>query len=245
VNNLVVLGGCVFLAFVSETVVGFGSTIVALSLGAYLFPIDFLLPVLVPVNLTLSAYLVARDHRAISWGVLLRRILPWMALGMPVGLALFSLRQSLWLRNAFAAFVVLLSALELWRMRAGGTEARGLPGWQGGVLLAVGGLIHGVFGTGGPMVVYVVSRDLGDKRAFRSTLAVLWLILSLILVGGYLIAGALTVETLRSSAYLLPALVAAVITGELLFGRVPARYFRVLILVVLLGAGTLLLIKGL
>ena len=55
--------------------------------------------------------------------------------------------------------------------------------------LALGGIAHGLFGTGGPMIVYVARRRLADKLAFRSTLAVLWLALNAALLTKFITTG--------------------------------------------------------
>ena len=64
-----------------------------------------------------------------------------------------------------------------------------LAKWLQWSMLGLGGFVHGLFGTGGPMIVYVVRRRLADKRAFRSTLAVLWLVLNIGLLSKFALAG--------------------------------------------------------
>ena len=53
----VLLGLFVLLAYTTEAMTGFGSIVIALSLGALVLPLDTLMPVLVPLNLLLSGYL--------------------------------------------------------------------------------------------------------------------------------------------------------------------------------------------
>ena len=57
------LGAFILLAYTLEAVTGFGSIVIALSLGALLLPIEQLLPVLVPLNIGMTGSLVWR-HRA-------------------------------------------------------------------------------------------------------------------------------------------------------------------------------------
>ena len=65
------LGGFILLAYTLEAITGFGSIVIALSLGALLLPIEQLLPVLVPLNICMTGYLVSRHWRLID-----RRLLP-------------------------------------------------------------------------------------------------------------------------------------------------------------------------
>lgn len=54
------LGAFTLLAYTLEASTGFGSIVIALSLGALLLPIDQLLPVLEPLNIGMTGYLVSR-----------------------------------------------------------------------------------------------------------------------------------------------------------------------------------------
>ncbi len=78
----------VFLAFLVEAALGFGATVVAVALGAFLVPIPELLAAFVPLNIVLSAYLAVRYRRDIHWRLLMLRIVPLMVAGIPVGLLL-------------------------------------------------------------------------------------------------------------------------------------------------------------
>jgi hypothetical protein len=64
---------------------GFGSTILALTPGIHLYPIDGLLPVLVPLDMIVNRYIVARHYRRISRPHLFRSILPAMGIGVAAG----------------------------------------------------------------------------------------------------------------------------------------------------------------
>ena len=95
------------------------------------------------------------------------------------------------------------------------------------------------------MVVYFASREIADKRRFRSTLSALWLVLNVVLVTSYAVQGAVTRETMTMSAWLLPVLVVSVFLGEHIHGRVRERPFRLAVFVLLLLAGGVLLVRGL
>ena len=106
------LAAAVFAAFLAEAVAGFGGTILALGLGAQLMPLSLLLPVLVPVNLLLSAGIALQGRDVIDVRLLGRRILPAMIVGMPLGLLAYRLAGG-GLRPVFAGLVVVLAVFEL------------------------------------------------------------------------------------------------------------------------------------
>lgn len=222
------------LAFAVEGALGFGATLVAVTLGAFLVPVDALLPAFVPLNAVLSASIVARSRRAVDVRLLLRVVLPAMALGMPFGMwAARSLDAEL-LVKVFGAFVIVIAAFELAR--------RSLP-LPSPLLLVLGGLVHGAFGTGGPMAVVVVGREVEDKSAFRATLSALWLLLNGALLAGWFFDGKLHAESATLTSLLAIGLVAGMIVGEVLHRTVPATLFRRVVWLGLLAAGTVLLAR--
>jgi hypothetical protein len=239
-----ILVAIVALAFLTEATLGFGATVIAVALGSFVLPIDDLLPAFVMVNVSLSAFLLLRGARHVDRALLLRRVLPSMAVGFPIGVFLFSRLPRASLQIAFAVFVIALSLLELVRAARQTAEARPLATAPSIALLALGGVVHGAFATGGPPVVYVCGRLLADKRAFRATLSVVWLVMNLSLLAVYAHGGRISVSTLARAALLVPSLLVGIYAGERLHQRVPPQGFRVAVFVLLLAIGVVLLVRA-
>lgn len=252
--SLALLALIVFAANIVETVLGFGSTLIAVSLAAHLFPIGTLLPVLVPVNMVLSLYLVVRHRRHVDWAVLGRTILPFTLTGLAAGLAVFTLAQSQALRLGYGAFVTAFAAGSLvaqWRSRpaapkgsdAADTDAPPrLASGAAALCLLGSGFFQGLFASGGPLMVVYAGRQFSGKATFRSTLAVVWSILATGMIIIYAWTGKLTAATLTWSVGLLPVLGLAIVVGELLHSRADERAFRRIVLVMLLAAGLSLVV---
>lgn len=235
------------LAFTIETALGFGATLISVALGSLFLGIDAILHALVPLNLVLSGYLVARNFAHIDRAFLLRRLLPFMALGLPVGIFVFAELDGSMLKRCFGAFLVGVAGLELWRSfqtpsGQGGFAA--MPRRQERLLLLAGGAIHGAFTTGGPMAVYVTSRVIEDKKAYRATLSALWALLNLVMLGWYLADGAIGPATMGLTLALAPSIAVGMVVGEMLHSRVPVATFRKVVFVMLMLAGVMLLVRG-
>lgn len=231
----------VFTAFLTEAIVGFGSTVLTVTLGAHLMGIDALLVRFIPLNILLSSLLLVRSLRQVEGRFLLRSVLPTVGIGIAIGGWLFRYQSGPWLRLIFGAFVTTLALIELIRLR-GNTPLNPTPLRPsiGRFFLLGGGIIHGLFGSGGPMIVYVLSRDFSDRGKMRATLAALWLILNGLLIINYVSLGRITTDTLWDSAKLLPALFFGLFLGDWLHHRLAERLFRWLVyLVLLLAGGTL------
>lgn len=224
-----ILVAIVALAFTVEAAVGFGATIVTVALGSMLTRVDAILPAFVPVNVVLSLVLVARHHRHVALGLLGSRVLPFVVAGLPLGFYVGRHADEGLLKVCFGVFVLALSVLELSRGRRGAAAAvpaSVLPPWPGRALLFAGGVVHGAFATGGPMVVYVLGRELGaDKARFRATLSLLWLVLNGLLVAGFVQAGSVTRGTLRMSALFGGALLIGLLLGEQVHRRIDSGRF--------------------
>ncbi|MBA3501537.1 MAG: sulfite exporter TauE/SafE family protein [Myxococcota bacterium] len=219
------------LAFTVEGAIGFGSTVVAVSLGAQLVPLEVLLPAFVPLNIVLSLTLLRR--RQVQWRTLFVEIVPLVAVGIACGLLLSHVLTSRFLLVGFGAFVVALSVFELTRVNLRWSTP----------LLAIGGIVHGLFGTGGPMIVYVTRKKIADKSAFRATLAVLWIALNTILMVNFV-----AMERYPSPELMLvlgAAIIPGRLLGEYLHRALDAQKFERVVWVVLLVAGAVLALRSL
>lgn len=226
-------------AFTTEGAIGFGGTVIAACLGAQLVPLDALLPAFVPINLAMSAWLLVRGWRKISWRLLVRVIALPVACGAAAGLALFHVPAKAALATVFGVFVAGLAVLELVRP-AEGALARG---WQR-VFLVIGGVAHGLFGTGGPMIVYVTRKELADKGAFRATLAVLWFTLNIALLVNFCSLGLYHRATLELGGVVALALVPGLWLGERVHHALDGARFERFVWTLLLVAGLALALRS-
>jgi len=219
-----------------------GCVVLALTLGANLYPIATLLPLVVAMNAILTAYIVARHHGHIAWDLLLRRILPAMTVGVAIGYALFVYVPEALMKRMLGIFVLAFAAVELRRMARPAPRRRrpvSAATFTGTSLAA--GIVHGMTATGGPVLVWALNRQGLGKSAFRSTLACVWLPLNFGLIVAYAASGRLGGHNGAYVAAQIPVIAAGVLLGEWLHHRLDERTFRVAVLVLLLLAGLALL----
>lgn len=241
----------VLLAFSAEAVTGFGGTIITVTLGAQLLPLDQLLPLYVPANLALSLLMVRTQHRHIDRAWLFGHLLPLVGLGMAGGLLLFRwVRPGPPLLIAYAALVLLLAVWELYRQNYLALQPHdtGAPSVQAQrkrtvLALVAGGFIHGVYGSGGPLLVWASSSRLTEKAKLRATLAATWAILGAVLIAQYASMGLLTPRSLLASASLLPVVGLAQLAGNRIHAQVSEGVFRRLVYWLLLAGAASLLVR--
>jgi len=203
------------LAHTIETCLGFGSTVTALSLGAFLFPVDTLLPALVMIGLLQSSWLLWRGFRHVDWKWILGSILPVVAAGLGIGIFLRDHASETVMLGGLGVFISVMASLELIRLARGNAgPGNPTPSATLGLLIA-GGIFQGLFASGGPPIVYCAARRFADPAAFRATLAVLWLVLNSILCVSMGWSGQLDTESVRLGLAALPGFLAGLAIGGL------------------------------
>lgn len=236
------LGLFILLAYTIEAITGFGSIVIALSLGALLLPIPAMLPVLVPLSIFMSGFLAWRNRQHIQWHILLKLILPLMLFGTLVGYGLRPWLGEGVLKSLFGILVVWFTSRELWRIYQG-QVAEPHANWLSRALTFGAGITHGLFASGGPLLVYALAGVHLDKSKLRATLVSVWFCLNTSMSVLFLLDGSLLPSVPRILTYL-PVLVVGVLLGEFLHHRLNEQRFRQIIYSLLTLTGVLLIVKG-
>ncbi len=263
-SEIALLGVVVFIAYAVQTMSGFGAVVIAVTLGAQILPIPEVQAIVVPLSILQCGYIALRHKGGIQWRPLLREILPIMGIGMAIGFALIDYFQGNTLRVAFAIFVLIVSLKELWTilqsMRqptlktnpsttpgetpAPASDSANLMGFPAYLSwLGVSGIIHGIYATGGPSLVYALNRRGLSKYNFRSTLTVVWLLLNSVLSIKMLVSGQISIQEATSILWLLPTLVAGIFVGEKLHHKLPERTFKLAVFSILCIAAIVLIFR--
>lgn len=229
----------ILFAYTVEAVTGFGSIVIALSLGALLLPVSQLLPVLVPLNILMTGWLSWRLRRHVDFPLLLTRILPLMGIGTLAGYLLLPVLNEQWLKPMFGLLVVWFAGRELWRMRRSGAPRH--PDWLTAPLMFSAGVTHGLFASGGPLLVYALAGTTLSKERFRATLISVWFMLNSSLTVAFALDGRLY-EALPLLIWLVALIPLGVWLGGKLHARVDEQYFRRLVYVLLVVTGMLLML---
>ena len=234
----------VFLSNIIQCITGFAGTVLAMPFSVLLVGLDVAKPILNLLGLAASVYIVVKLHKSVERKELIR-ILCWSLPGMLVGF---------FLRAALASFgqvllkilggLVILFALNNFLLFILKKELKTMPPVPGAILLFLGGIVHGVFVCGGPLLVSYASVKLKDTDAFRATLSSVWIILNGLmfcedLVGGTFFHG----EILALSAVSLAVLAVALLLGNFIAKRLKKSAFLLLTYALMLISGISLFLK--
>ena len=139
--------------------------------------------------------------------------------------------------------IVIFGARELYKSLRKVIENKH-PRWLNQLLIAGAGLTHGLFASGGPLLVFSLAGSNINKAQMRATLLAVWFSLNSMLTVIFFLQGALNAVWPKLLMYL-PLLVVGVAAGEYLHHRVSELTFRRLIYVILIVTGILLLARAL
>jgi uncharacterized membrane protein YfcA len=235
------LGVCILVSSTVEAITGFGSIVIALSLGALLLPIASMLPVLVPLNIFMTGTIAWKNRHHIDKAFLLKLVLPLMAAGTIAGYVLRPWLGETLLKTLLGALIVWFASRELWRLIRH-VPSHPHPPWLSRVLTFTAGITHGLFASGGPLLVYAMAGKHLNKGGLRATLVTVWFSLNLGLTVAFLLDGTLVPALPRVAAYL-PVLATGYFLGEFLHHRLDERRFRQVVYVMLIVTGAALILR--
>jgi len=241
----------VFLTRFLESALGFGGTVVALPVLIILTPtlnIHTLVPVLALGSIVGSAGIVALGYKDIVKAEYFR-ILSWAAIGLPVGFVTSAHAPEDVLRAILGTFIVIVAVANVFKRQNAPNDQQETESLLVRIYLHMtliaGGIIHGIFATGGPLLVIYGARALRTKGLFRVTLVLVWLSLNIILATGWILNKQIPSAAWPLVAVTIPFIIVAIIVGNVCHHRLPEATFRKAVYFVLLVVGVLLLSKSL
>jgi uncharacterized membrane protein YfcA len=230
-------GLVLFLAYLVRGVAGFGSGLIAVPLLTLVFPVPVVVPLIVSLDYIGSVSQGIQHRGHIAWKEQLR-LVPFMLVGIGLGLLVLRTVPTVVLGKALGGFVMLYAMYQL----------LSLPSRRHSRCLAtvcgiLGGLVGTLFGTGGPFyVIYLNLRDL-DKGIFRATFAANFLVDGGIRLAAYAIMGLLGLHILMNLCAALPIMGAGLYLGGRIHTGCSQTTFVRFISLLLLGSGVTLLLK--
>ena len=160
-----------------------------------------------------------------------------MLIGIVVGIYLFSVLPSGVLMKIYGALIICVAIRGLAVKKEMKISDGGLIG-----VLFLAGVIHGMFLSGGALLVIYAVNALKEKSVIRATLAPVWIILNTLMLiqGG--ISGQVTGKMMGLTGVCVIPVFAAIIIGNALHKRIRQEVFVKLTYVLLVVSGITLLV---
>ena len=203
----------IFLTNIIQAITGFAGTVLAMPFSILLVGQDFARPILNVVALLVCVVVMVTHHKNIEWKTFLYIIIPTL-IGMVGGIFLREFVTSRYFLKFYGLIICLVSTLFFFK-----PNPPKLPRWLEIMALLGAGVMHGMFVSGGPLVILAVKSKINDKEKFRSTLVVVWVILNSILLGEDLIMMNWTLDMLWVLLIAIPTIALSLLIGKLLFKK--------------------------
>ena len=238
-SNFLLLLLIFFFAYFTLALSGFGSTVLILSSASLFMPVPALMAPIVMLNVATIIGMVSTHRREMDLSLVKMIVFPRFIVMFPIGFIIYQTFSPDYLRLLLASIVIVIAFHSLYLAILRPQVARGAASklW-----LYAAGLVHGLFVSGGPFLVYYTSRLGLPKEKFRMNLLFIWLALDFCVLIGYACFGQITVAHLLLAAKLSPAALLGLVIGDRLEHRIPQAKFLLFIDGILLTLGVLLLV---
>jgi hypothetical protein len=253
----------IFLANIIQGITGFAGTILAMPFSIHLVGYDVAKPVLNFLGIVAGIYVVLGGYKNINKKEL-KRVSVFMAGGILIGILVKHLLSGhdrvLYL--ALGIFVLIIGSRGLisiikFTIENQGREQVRTKGNKGEhpeyvakgmtpsavALLVVAGVVHGIFVSGGPLIISYLSNHTNSKEEFRRTVSAVWIVLNTIIFVSDIMAGYYTMETIRVQAISLPFLFGGMAVGGVLYKHMSQAVFTILTYLLLCLAGVSMIMK--
>jgi hypothetical protein len=231
---------------------GFSFALVTTGVLAFFHPLVAVVPAIALVSVVMHLLLIVENREAIGWelprqvDLLHPLVLPWPVAAMVIGSFVLGHVDAHLLRRLLGGLIVLVTLMQ-WRSPARPSAATAAPPGTAR-LVSVGagigaGVLHGLFGIGGPpIVLYLMARRV-EKRLFIAAFGLIILALELPRILVYSWHGYWKSEALGLSLGALPPSLAGFALGVLARRRISEERFGRVVMGILVLVGLALLVR--
>lgn len=226
-----------FVANVIQAITGFAGTVLAMPPSIYLLGMDNAKVVLNVMALLSGLMIAVMSYHHMNKKEVIK-ICVCMVAGMSIGIQICkTVPSEQILLIIYGVIILLIAGKNLLCHRQ-----RTLPKALLLVILLLAGVIHGMFVSGGALLVVYAAQVLKEKEEFRATLAPVWVVLNSILLVSQVRQGVFTEENIRLILISIIPLFMATWLGKKLVKKVSQKVFLNLTYVLLLVSGLSLIL---
>ena len=226
----------IFFTNMVQTISGFAGTMLAMPVSILLVGITDAKVILNTVGLFCCIVMAFQNYRSIEYREFFR-IIAAMSLGMLLAQGISGRVRLEFLLVVYGLLIIIIAVRGLMGCREANLSGPAIP-----FLLVAAGILHGLFLSGGALLVIYARQRFPDKSVFRATLTAVWVFLNSLILAGHLLGGQITPVRLK---LILPGMAVSLLGvyfGNLLHNRISREHFAMLanILLILSGLSILL-----
>ena len=226
----------VLLTNIIQGITGFAGTVLAMPFSISLIGVDAAKNILCMITIISCLYISIKNYKYILWKELLY-IVPIMFLGVLFGEYLYDIYPLDILLIVYSIFIILISLKGLFIKNDLSINNTLLL-----FILMLSGIIHGMFISGGPLLIIYASKKFKEKDTFRATLSTIWVFLNSYMLISNLIRGLDILSIGKLTLYAVPALTIGLLIGNVLYKKINQNIFMKITYILLLISGLFILV---
>ncbi|MFI3238582.1 MAG: sulfite exporter TauE/SafE family protein [Lachnospiraceae bacterium] len=221
----------IFFANAIQAITGFAGTVLAMPPSILLVGMDEA-KVVLSFMAFLSCLIITIQNRKEINRKEMTKMSSFMLVGMVVGIWIYTIVEPDILLPIYGIIVVLVGVKNLVLKKEMKLNQYALI-----TVLLIAGIIHGMFVSGGALLVIYAASVLKDKNEFRATIAPVWVVLNSILFASYIASGLVTASNIKLILMSIVPLFVATYVGNVLQTKIKQEYFMKLTYVLLILSG--------
>ncbi len=226
----------IFLTNIIQGITGFAGTVLAMPPSILLQGIDVAKPILNLLGLFASIWIVVISYKDLNKKEFIK-VMIIMFLGLLAGIYIYSVIPVPILLKIYAIFIILIALKGLLVKK----EIE-LKEWILNSIVFVAGIIHGMFVSGGPLLIIYAAQKFREKSEFRATVSAVWIILNGYLAYSHWQTGLFTPTTITKLWWGIIPLLLGMIIGNILHKKMSQKMFLLITYILLIISGLTLLI---
>lgn len=235
--KFVIFATAIFVSNIVQALTGFAGVMLSIPPSMLLFGPDMAIAVINALCWGVSVVLAWRNRRYLNLkGVL--TIVGFMLSGMAIGVKLYSLVSPQIIGPVYGGIIV---AAALKNLLVKPSE-KPMSHWLSAVILIGAGIIHGMFASGGALLVVYLAATYHNKYTFRANVAAVWSCLNLVLMFKDFEKGMFNAQALHLMLIAIIPLLLAVYIGNKIHSRINQRMFNYSTYGLLLLSGAMILL---
>lgn len=234
--NMVLILMVILGANIVETITGFAGTLLAMPALMLLMGVNHAKVAVNMISIFVGIGILVRNSKYVNQKQVVRIVL-FMAMGIVVGIRLYLYLPVGLLLKVYGIMIIGIALKKIVRPEAGKPDKR-----LDNVVLILAGVVHGMFVSGGALLVIYAGRVLKDKQEFRATLASVWIILNSVIAVQQIASGSYTKETVKLIALSLIPLIIANRIGNKIHGKISQEVFMKITYILLILSGASILV---
>lgn len=225
-----------FLTNMLQAITGFAGTLLAMPPVIRLIGADQAKALLNAIAQISSLMIVLNGKKYINWWEFFK-IFIFMIAGMVIGIRIYSFFPLDILLKVYGCVIILVALY----MMLGKKEIR-LSMTAGCTVILIAGIIHGMFVSGGALLVIYAAAALKNKDEFRTTLAMIWLSVGFYMTGTQVAGGHFTPQVIMLLIIGTAAVFLGTAVGIRLLKKISKELFMKITYVLLIISGIMAIV---